>query len=160
LGAEDEKITIRGMSHTYSSILIHSVFSTKERRSLIPAELKTRLWPYIAGIARLNKFKALAVGGIEDHAHALVSLPTTMTVAKAIQLIKGGSSKWINDHLQARSFAWQDGYAAFSIGIAQVDNTIRYIQNQEKHHAKVRFDEELARMLERHGMKLHSASHD
>lgn len=146
------------MSHTYSSILIHYVFSTKERCPLIPAELKARLWPYIAGIARLNKFRAIAVGGMEDHAHALVSLPTTITIAKAIQLIKGGSSKWINDHLQNRSFAWQDGYAAFSIGVSQVDNTVRYIQNQEQHHAKMRFDEELLRMLERHGIKPYSGS--
>jgi Transposase and inactivated derivatives len=71
----------------------------KERRVSIPADLKAKLWPYIAGIARQNKFKALAVGGMPDHCHALLSLPTTMSVAKAVQLIKGGSSKWINDHL-------------------------------------------------------------
>jgi putative transposase len=141
------------MSHTYFSILVHCVFSTEERRSTIPAELKARLWPYMAGIARLNKFKALAAGGMQDHAHVLVSLPTTMTVAKAVQLIKGGSSKWINDHLEKRSFSWQDGYSAFSIGVSHLENTIRYIDNQEQHHSKMGFDEELERMLERHGIK-------
>jgi len=103
------------MSHTYCSALFHCVFSTKERRPLIPLDLKERLWPYMAGIARMNKFKALAAGGMPDHAHVLLSLPATMPIAKAIQLIKGGSSLWINDHLPRRSFAWQDAYAAFSI---------------------------------------------
>jgi putative transposase len=142
------------MSHTYYNILVHCVFSTKERRILVPANLQQRLWPYIAGIARLNKFKALAVGGMPDHAHVLLSLPTSMSVAKAVQLVKGGSSKWINDHLPNRSFDWQDGYAAFTIGVSQLEVTVRYIDNQEKHHRKITFDEELARMLERHGIKL------
>jgi putative transposase len=142
------------MSHTYYNILVHCVFSTKERRILVPANLQQRLWPYIAGIARLNKFKALAVGGMPDHAHVLLSLPTSMSVAKAVQLVKGGSSKWINDHLPNRSFDWQDGYAAFTIGVSQLEVTVRYIDNQEKHHMKITFDEELARMLERHGIKL------
>jgi REP element-mobilizing transposase RayT len=142
------------MSHTYYSILVHCVFSTKERRILVPANLQQRLWPYMAGIARLNKFKALAVGGMPDHAHVLLSLPTSMSVAKAVQLIKGGSSKWINDHLPNRSFDWQDGYAAFTIGISQLEVTIRYIDNQEKHHKKMTLDEELSRMLKRHGIKL------
>ena len=141
------------MSHTYCSALFHCVFSTKERRPIIPFDLKDRLWPYIAGIARMNRFKALAGGGMPDHAHVLVSLPATMPIAKAIQLIKGGSSKWINDHLKRRSFAWQDGYSAFSIGISQVENTVRYIDNQERHHKRITADEELLRMLERHGIK-------
>ncbi len=99
------------MSHTYYSLMFHCVFATKNRRILVPADLKQKLWPYMAGIARENKFKALAAGGTSDHAHVLFSLPTTMAVAKAVQLIKGGSSKWINDHFKRRSFAWQDGYS-------------------------------------------------
>jgi REP element-mobilizing transposase RayT len=146
------------MSHTYYSILVHCVFSTKERRALIPSALKDRLWPYMVGIARLNQFKAIAVGGMPDHAHALLSLPTSMPVAKAVQLIKGGSSKWINDHLGRRTFAWQDGYSAFSIGVSQLPNTIRYINNQEKHHTKMNFTHELEKMLERHGIGLNASA--
>src|SRR5204862_7949515 len=94
----------RAMSHAYTSILIHFVFSTKDRRPLIPEALQPKLWAYMGGIARANKFKALAIGGIEDHAHALLSLPASMPPAKAIQLVKGGSSKWMNDHnVQGRS---------------------------------------------------------
>ena len=76
------------MSHTYYSLMFHCVFATKNRRVLIPADLKQKLWPYMAGIARENKFKALAAGGTSDHAHVLLSLPTTIAVAKAVQLIK------------------------------------------------------------------------
>ena len=90
---------------------------------------------------------------MQDHAHVLLSLPTAMSVAKAVQLIKGGSSKWINDHLDRRSFAWQDGYAAFTIGVSQLQATVRYIDNQERHHAKKTFAQEWKHMLERHGMK-------
>src|SRR5262245_25500246 len=119
------------MSHRYESILIHCVFSTKDRKPSIPDNLQKKLWAYIGGIARTNSFRALAVGGIRDHAHALISIPATLSVSKALQLIKGGSSLWINDHLPARTFAWQDSYGAFSIGVSQVDDTIRYINTQE-----------------------------
>ena len=142
------------MSHTYSSRLYHCVFSTKDRRPLIPPDLKKRLWPYMAGIARENQFKALAVGGMPDHAHLLLSLPTTMQHFKAIQLIKGGSSKWINDHVPGRTFSWQDGYGAFTIGISQIEATVRYIDNQERHHHRMTSAEEFERMLERHGIRL------
>jgi REP-associated tyrosine transposase len=71
------------MSHTYASLYYHAVFSTKERRHLIPESVQPRLWAYMSGIARANNFKALAAGGIEDHAHVLLSLRPTMTVAKA-----------------------------------------------------------------------------
>ncbi len=107
----------------------------------------------MAGIARMNKFKALAVGGMPDHAHLLLSLPTTMSHFKAIQLIKGGSSKWINDHLKRRTFHWQDGYGAFTIGISQIEATVRYINNQEGHHRRMTSAEEFKRMLEMHEIR-------
>ena len=114
--------------------------------------MQPKLWPYIGGIARSNGFTALTVGGTEDHVHVLLSLPPTMPVAKAIQLIKGGSSKWMNAHTQDRRFAWQDGYGAFSIGTSQLEPTIHYIQHQEQHHVKMEFDEELRLILKRHGI--------
>jgi len=72
------------MSHRYESFLVHCVFSTKDRRPLIAESIKSNLWAYIGGIARSNKFKALAVGGIPDHVHVLLSLPATLLVAKAV----------------------------------------------------------------------------
>jgi REP element-mobilizing transposase RayT len=141
------------MPHSYVSSLYHVVFSTKERRKQIDADLQPRLWSYLGGIARENDMKALAVGGVENHVHLLLSLPSTLAVAKALQLLKGGSSKWVHDEFPAqRDFAWQEGYGAFSIGVSQLDDTVRYIANQAEHHRTKSFEEEFIAFLERHGI--------
>src|SRR5258707_14024714 len=131
------------MAHSFISSLYHCVFSTKNRRKIINADLQKSLWAYLGGIARENKMKAIAIGGVEDHVHILVSLPATMTIAHAIQLIKGGSSKWVHDTFpDLRDFAWQEGYGAFSIGISQIPRTVAYIQKQADHHRKKTFEDE------------------
>lgn len=139
------------MPHTYVNALFHCVFSTKERRKMIGPDVRPRLWPYLCGIANRNHFRALAVGGTDDHLHILLSLPATISVAKAIQLVKGGSSKWLHDTFPDRKlFAWQEGYGAFSIGVSQVRETIAYIDNQEAHHKRRSFESELRMFLEKH----------
>ena len=136
------------MPHSYTSSLFHCTFSTAGRRPTIHEEFRDRLWGYMGGIARRNKMKALAVGGVADHAHILLSLPSTMAVAKAVQLIKGGSSKWVHDEFpQHEAFSWQQGYGAFSIGAAQVETTIEYIHNQAEHHRRRTFQEEFMQFL-------------
>jgi REP element-mobilizing transposase RayT len=133
---------------------MHCVFSTKERRPLLTATIRARLWPYLGGIARENDLKALAIGGVADHVHLLLSLPTTLSVAKAMQLLKGNSSKWLREtfpELRQHYFAWQEGFGAFSIGISGVDDTVRYIQTQEEHHRQRSFREELEVFLKKHG---------
>jgi putative transposase len=101
-----------------------------------------------------NRMKALAIGGIDDHVHILLSLPSTLAIAKAIQLVKGNSSKWIHETFPKMSkFAWQEGYGAFSIGISQIDSTVAYIQNQQKHHRKKTFQEEFLSILKKHGIE-------
>jgi REP element-mobilizing transposase RayT len=84
-------------SMSYISSYFHCVFSTKERRRLITPELRKGLWPFLGGIARQNQMKAIEIGGVEDHIHILLSLPSAMAISKALQLIKGGSSKWIHE---------------------------------------------------------------
>jgi putative transposase len=79
--------------HSFVNCLMHCVFATRERRAIINADLQRRLWPYLGGIARENQMKALVVGGVEDHIHILLSIPSTLSVAKAVQLLKGNSSK-------------------------------------------------------------------
>ena len=139
------------MSHSYISSLYHCVWSTKQRRRTILAPLRDRLWPYLGGIARTNGMKSLAVGGVEDHVHILLSLPSTMNVAKALQLIKGGSSKWVHDTFpEHRTFAWQEGYGAFSIGVSQIEETVAYINHQAEHHHQRTFQEEFLAFLEKH----------
>lgn len=140
------------MAHTYTSLLVHVVFSTKDRRPTIPLDIQPRLWAYIGGIARANRFKALAVGGIEDHAHVLLSLIAAISVAKAVQLIKSGSSKWMHEEMGRRLFAWQECYSAFTIGVSQVPRTVRYIETQREHHKKWGFDHEMEMFLKRHGI--------
>jgi REP element-mobilizing transposase RayT len=97
------------MSHTFASSLFHCTFSTKERRRLIVPDLRDRLRPFMGGIARENDMTALMIGGVEDHVHLLLSLPSTLPIAKALQLIKGASSRWIHETFpNHRGFAWQD----------------------------------------------------
>ena len=142
------------MSHSYVSNLMHCIFSTKGRYPFIDSDLESRLWPYLGGIARENRMKALAIGGTTDHIHALLSVPGMMSFAKAVQLIKGGSSKWINDTFpRPKKFAWQEGYGAFSVSASQVPKTIAYINNQKEHHRKKTFQEEFLELLTKHGIE-------
>jgi len=108
----------------------------------------------MGGIARENKMKALTVGGTDNHAHILLTLPATMTTAKADQLIKGGSSKWIGETFSShRNFEWQEGYGVFSVSVSLVDKTIEYIANQEEHHLVRTFEEEFIAFLDKHGVE-------
>ena len=142
------------MPHSYVSNLVHYIFSTKERFPFIDQELESRLWPYVGGVARENLMKALSVGGTADHVHVLLSLPATLSVAKAIQLIKGGSSKWIHDQFhQYRKFAWQDGYGAFSVSASQVKSVTNYIKGQKEHHRKRTFEEEFLEFLDKYAVE-------
>lgn len=145
------------MSHSFVSNLMHCTFSTKERYPFINSELEQRLWPYVGGIARENKMRALAIGGTADHLHALLSLPGMMSFAKAVQLIKGGSSKWVHDTFaEEKKFGWQEGYGAFSVSVSQVPKTIAYINNQKEHHRKKTFEEEFIELLRRHNVDFDS----
>jgi len=142
------------MAHSFTSSLFHCVWSTKNREKTITADLEGRLWPYLGGIARENDMKALAIGGVEDHVHLLHSLPSSLAIAKAVQLLKGGSSKLVHDTFpEYHSFAWQEGYGAFSIGISQVDATVAYIQRQKEHHRQRTFQEEYLEFLKKHGIE-------
>lgn len=140
------------MPHTYTKLLVHCVFSTKNRTQLIPPDKQPDLWAYMGGIARKNGVKALAVGGTANHAHMLLSIPPTMPVAKAVQLIKAGSSKWLREN-GARRFTWQEAYGAFSVGASQVPATIAYINNQAKHHSRRDFEEEFVLFLRKNGIE-------
>jgi putative transposase len=140
--------------HSFVSCLIHCVWSTKNRQPCLIPDLRERLWPYLGGIAKQNQMKTLAIGGAADHVHILLSLPTTLSIAKAMQLLKGNSSKWIRETFpKMRSFAWQEGYGAFSVSISGMDATVTYIHNQAKHHRKRSFREEFIAMLQKHGFE-------
>jgi len=142
------------MANTYICLNIHYVFSTKNREPMIDKDVRDRLWAYLGGIAKTNKMKALCIGGTDNHIHALLSIPATISVAKGIQLLKGGSSKWVHETFDHHEkFGWQEGYGAFSVGISQVDDTIAYIHNQEQHHRKRTFKEEYLAFLQKHSIE-------
>jgi REP element-mobilizing transposase RayT len=142
------------MAHTYTSQLLHCVFSTTNRRPVLTKDIRVRLHAYIGGIARENGMRALAVGGVEDHVHVLLSCKATMPLSKAMQLIKGGSSLWLHETFpELAGFAWQEGYGAFSIGISQIDDTVAYIERQEEHHRKLSYQDEFRAVLKKHGIE-------
>lgn len=139
---------------SYVSSLFHCVFSTKDRRPLMDTEMRERLWPYMGGIARQNQMHALEIGGVEDHVHLLLSLPASMPVSKAMQLIKGGASKWVHETFpEKKLFSWQEKYGAFSVSSSQMDVVTKYIQGQVEHHRKATFQEEFLALLKRHQIK-------
>lgn len=138
------------MSHTCCCSLFHCVFSTKERRKIIAPEIQPRLWAYIGGVAREHEMKALGVGGMDDHAHLLVSLPSSLPIAKAMREIKSASSRWMHETCGIPTFEWQEGYGAFSIGWAQVEATLAYIARQQEHHRKRDFQAEFIAFLKKH----------
>ncbi|MFO0896231.1 MAG: transposase [Pirellulales bacterium] len=135
------------MSHTYTSSLFHCVFSTKDRRPAIRPEFQSDLWAYLGGIARANRLKALAVGGVEDHVHLLISLPADIPLSRGLQLLKGGSSRWVHETVGRDDFRWQQGYGGFSVGVSQVDATVAYIASQAEHHRCKTFQEEFLEIL-------------
>ena len=141
------------MSHTYINCLLHVVFSTHHRRPMIDAAWADRLHEMMGGIARERGFPTLAVGGVEDHVHLLLAVPGTLAIAECLRVLKGTSSKWINDTLvPAHDFRWQDGYGAFSIAQSQIEPTIAYIRGQAEHHRIRTFQDEFRDFLARQGI--------
>lgn len=139
------------MANTYTSLHYHIVFSTKNRQSWIHADIEQRIWEYVGGIAKQNDMKAIQVGGIEDHLHVVLGTPPTMAVSKAVQLLKGGSSKWIHETFpQLADFEWQQGYGAFSVSRSQLPTVIQYVVSQREHHQKQTFQNEHLELLKRH----------
>lgn len=146
------------MGNTYTQIYIHYVFSTKNRKPTILPRFESRLWAYLGGIARANEMIPIAVGGVQDHVHALIVIPSTMNMCKSIQLLKGGSSKWVNDNFfRDRSFRWQRGYGAFSVSESMIPKVVNYIKNQKEHHRAKTFKEEYLCLLKKHNVSFDAA---
>ncbi|MBM2841621.1 MAG: transposase IS200-family protein [Bacteroidetes bacterium] len=127
------------------------MFSTKNREPFIGHDIEDRIWSYIGGIARENGMTALCIRGFPDHIHILSTITKTMTVSQALQFLKGGSSKWIHETLpRTIPFAWQDGYAAFTVSESDIPRIIEYIKRQREHHRKRSFQEEYLEFLREH----------
>jgi putative transposase len=135
------------MSHTHAWVLVHCVFSTKQRANLIADP--NELCRYLTGVARAKKLVLLAAGGTANHIHLLISVPPTVPLAKAVQELKGNSSRWL--HERGDDFAWQEGYGAFSVSQSQKQIVANYIANQAEHHKKWSFEQEFMTLLRKSG---------
>jgi len=142
------------MSQTLVSLLVHLVFSTKNRADLITPDIETDLFAYISGILANHESRCLAAGGTTNHVHLLVSLSKNIALSATVGELKKSSSKWMKTKgAQFRNFGWQDGYAAFSVSQSNVAALKRYIARQKEHHQRRSFESELLMLLERYGVR-------
>ena len=120
------------MAHSYTNLLYHIVYGTRERQRLIDEAFQPRLYQYVGGAVRGLKAICLEIGGVEDHVHILAKLPPTIAVSDFLEKLKANSSKWAKS--VKRGFGWQGGYAAFTVSESQVERVSQYIRNQQEHH--------------------------
>ena len=140
------------MGSTYSSLHYHVVFGTKSRASDIDPSWRARLHEYLGGTLRGLGGLPLKIGGPADHVHGLIGLPTTQAVAGVVREWKKASSVWVHQEMGNRQFAWQEGYAVFTVSSTACRDVSRYIENQAEHHRKKSFREEVAEMLVKAGV--------
>ena len=138
------------MAHSYSNLVYHIVYGTKDRRPLIDEAFRPRLYEYLGGTIRGLKGICLEVGGVQDHVHVLVKLSPTIAVSELLEKLKANSSKWAKS--VKLDFGWQAGYSAFTVSESQVGRVRDYIQNQAAHHRKSTFEEEIVALLRAHGV--------
>ena len=139
------------MPTTHHGILIHVVFSTKQRFKLLKSAWRNELFVYIGGITKENKSMLLKAGGVEDHVHLLLKMSPAYSISETVKLIKGNSSRWINKQRKVNArFSWQRGYGAFSVSESQMEIVGNYIANQETHHLRRSFEDEYLELLKKH----------
>ncbi|HBB98897.1 MAG TPA: IS200/IS605 family transposase [Blastocatellia bacterium] len=139
------------MAGKHISLLVHFVWSTSDREPWITHDMTDELYKYIGGVFRNKKASLLAAGCMSDHVHLYASLPSTISLAEAVNAVKANSSRWIHEEFRNRKgFAWQEGYGAFSVSKSSEENVIRYIEHQEEHHRRRDFKSEFVELLDRH----------
>lgn len=139
------------MSGTYTKILLHAVFSTKDRRPQITDRIRPRLYQFICGIIKSEKGLCYEIGGKQDHVHMLVRWRPDKSFSSLMRNVKSRSSAWVHQTFpDSRDFRWQDGYAAFSVSESQMKSLKKYIRQQEEHHKERDFKHELVALLKRH----------
>lgn len=141
------------MAQTLTRILVHLIYSTKDRRNFIKPAIEPELYAYTAAIAKTNESLLLAIGGTLDHVHLLLSMSKNIALADIVMAVKKDSSKWIKTKgPDFRDFHWQEGYGAFSIGESQVAAVKAYIAGQKTHHRTVSFQDELLAFLKKYNL--------
>jgi REP element-mobilizing transposase RayT len=139
------------MPQSLARVLVHLVFSTKNRVPVLTPEIRGELHPYLSVVLNNDGCPSLRVGGVEDHVHLLFALSRTRTISQIVENVKTSSSKWLKTKGSALAdFRWQNGYGIFSVSQSNVDEVVDYILRQEEHHKQMTFQEELRRFFERH----------
>jgi REP element-mobilizing transposase RayT len=142
------------MSHTFTNLFTHAIFSTHRRALFIADVIRDPLHAYLGGIVREMRGTALAIGSTQDHVHMLLKLPGDLAVADCLRVAKANSSRWVHENWpERRAFGWQTGYGAFSVSASNCTRVTDYIRRQEKHHRKVSFEEEFISFLRKHGIE-------
>jgi len=140
---------------SFVKIWVHLVFATKNREPYLKKEFRNSVFKHIAENCLKKEIFLKEINGHKDHIHCLISLGKDQTISKVSQLIKGESSFWINqNNLTSDKFSWQDDYFAVSIGESQVDTVVKYIRNQEAHHSRKSFNDEVNEFIEKYGWEL------
>lgn len=142
------------MAKTYTKLVFHIVFSTRERAPLITGQIREPLYHYIGGVIRSEGGSLLRIGGVSDHVHIMARLKADTPVSDVVKNIKGKSSRWLGQRPETRDrFSWQTGYGAFSVSESRVSSVGRYIEMQEQHHQQWTYKEELVSLLQRHSIE-------
>lgn len=141
------------MPQSVSKLIVHIIFSTKNREPWLDSNIRARIHAYLATICRDLGAEVVHVGGVADHVHLVTTLPRTLSQAEFVEQIKKTSSKWIKTlDAKYRGFFWQRGYAAFSVSRSQLDAVLQYINGQKEHHRTRTFQEEYRELLRKHGV--------
>jgi REP element-mobilizing transposase RayT len=141
------------MAGKYLSLLVHFTWSTKGREPWLETEMRDDLYSFIGGIMKNKNARLISADGMFDHIHLYASMPSTISIADFVNVVKSNSSRWIHESFsRLRGFAWQEGYGAFSVSKSEQIKVVRYILNQEDHHRNRTFKEELIGLLEKHGI--------
>ena len=144
-------VNISTMPQSFARVLIHLVFSTKNRERFLTTDIQSELHPYLAGVLDHIDCPCLRVGGVEDHVHLFFGISRTRTVAEVVEIVKTSSSKWIKTKGSGfAGFHWQSGYGAFSVSQSDAETVIAYVREQAKHHRKMTFQEEYRKLLDRY----------
>lgn len=139
------------MAHTYTNILIHALFSTKNRYPWLSEQVKRELFPYLGGTVNKLGGRSVIVNGVEDHVHMLFVQSPSLSLADLMEKVKANSSGWMKRRWpELRKFAWQTGYTAFSVSKSNAGLVRRYIERQEQHHRKMTFQDEVVAFLKKH----------
>jgi putative transposase len=141
------------MPNTFTSLHYHVFFSTKNRELWISQEWRARLWEYLGGTLRGLRGHPHQIGGVADHVHLAVGLKPTHSISKVLQELKKASSAWVHHELRIPGFAWQDGYTALTVSASVLPKLVGYVANQEQHHRRKTFREEMEEFLRKAGVK-------